>query len=65
MTVSKSQALEIWNMANQESRKEILELASENQFSKLPVEAFKSKINSSFSSQAKLIIVNLVRKWVK
>ena len=65
MTVSKSQALEIWNMAGQQDRIQILELASENQFSKLPVEAFKSKVNSSFSSPAKLIIATLVRKWLK
>lgn len=65
MTISKSQALEIWNMASQEDRKQILNLASENQFSKLPVESFKSKVNSSFSSPAKLIIANLVRKWIK
>ena len=63
--VSKSEAIEIWNMANQEDRKQILELASENQFAKLPVEAFKSTVNSSFSSPAKLVIVTLVRKWLK
>jgi len=65
MTVSKSQALEIWDMASQEDRKQILQQASENQFSKLPVQSFKSKVNSSFSSTAKLVIVNLVRKWLK
>lgn len=65
MVISKSQALEIWNMASQEDRKQILNLASENQFSKLPVEAFKSKVNSSFSSTAKLVIAALVRKWLK
>ena len=63
--MTKSQLIEIWNMANQEDRKDILNLASENQFAKLPVEAFKSKVNSSFSSPAKLVIVNLVRKWLK
>lgn len=62
---SKSQAIEIWNMASQDDRKQILNLASENQFSKLPVESFKSKVNSSFSSTAKLVIANLVRKWLK
>ena len=65
MVVSKSQALEIWNMASQEDRIQILELASENQFSKLPVESFKSKVNSSFSSPAKLVIATLVKKWIK
>ena len=63
--VSKSEAIEVWNMANQEDRKQILELASENQFAKLPVQAFKSRVNSSFSSAAKLVIVTLVRKWLK
>ena len=65
MVISKSQALEVWNMAGQEDRKRILNLASENQFAKLPVEAFKSKVNSSFSAQAKLVIITLVRKWLK
>ena len=65
MVISKSQTLEIWNMASQDDRRQILNLASENQFAKLPVEAFKSKVNSSFSSTAKLVIVALVRKWLK
>lgn len=63
--VTKSEALEIWNMASQEDRIQILNLASEIQFAKLPVEAFKSKVNSSFSPPAKLVIVTLVRKWLK
>ena len=63
--VTKSQLIEIWNMASQDDRKQILELASENQFAKLPVESFKSKVNSSFSSPAKLVIASLVRKWLK
>ena len=65
MVISKSQALEIWNMADQGDRKQILNLASENQFAKLPVESFKSKIDSSFSSVAKLVIAALVREWLK
>ena len=63
--VTKSEAMEVWNMATEEDRKQILNLASSSQFAKLPVQAFKSKINSSFSSSAKLVIVTLVRKWLK
>jgi len=62
---TKSEAIEIWNMASQDDRKQILDLASENQFAKLPVEVFKSKVNSSFSSPAKSVIAALVRKWLK
>lgn len=62
---TKSEAIEIWNMASQDDRKQILDLASENQFAKLPVEVFKSKVNSSFSTPAKSVIVALVRKWLK
>ena len=63
--VTKLEALDIWNMANREDRTQILNLASEIQFSKLTVEALKSKVNSSFSPPANLVIVTLVRKWLK
>ncbi|MEE9215767.1 MAG: hypothetical protein V3U54_13510 [Thermodesulfobacteriota bacterium] len=63
--VTKSEALEIWNMASEEDRKQILNPASENQFAKLPVQVFKLKINPSFSNPAKTVIANLVRRWLK
>ena len=64
MTISKSQALMIWEETSNSDKDEILSPATERQFSLLPVRSDRDNLKN-FSPAAKRVIVTLVRKWLR